>query len=497
MIRLRPRVKPGDKMTETLLINGKWVASSDGATQDVINPANRSVIRTISKASTNDVQAALEAATLAFPVWSEMSARERAAIMHKAMDIFRTRIDEANRLLTLEHGKPLNDSNKENLYSADVIDFYADEGRRLEGTHFSGDIGPTHSFVLRQPLGVVGAITPWNFPVDLLSWKLGPGLAAGCTFVIKPPSEAPLAATLFVESFVEAGIPDGVLNIVTGPGRTVGAELVTNPLSRKVAFTGSTATGLWIAQQASQQLKPVTLELGGSAPFVVCDDADLDIAVPEALRRTFSHTGQICISVNRIFVHRSRFDEYVERFTDAAHKLRVTADGIAEPDADMGPMINEAAIGTVVDHVADALERGATVTTGGQPPTGSDYAKGYFYLPTVLVNVDRDMRVMREETFGPLAPIAAFDTLEEGIQMANDTPYGLASYVYTSDLDKAYYAARHLRSGGVGINVNDITDIRAPFGGMKQSGMGRELGQPGLDSYMETKHVRFRYRTPR
>jgi acyl-CoA reductase-like NAD-dependent aldehyde dehydrogenase len=314
-------------MAETLLINGEWRASSDSATFDVTNPANGDVVQTISQATTADAQAALEAADAAFPVWSEMPARERARIMHAGMDIFRARLDDAARLLTREHGKPLNDSIKECNYSADVIDFYAEEGRRIEGTHFAGDLGPTHSFILKQPLGAVAAITPWNFPVDLLSWKLGPGLAAGCTFVIKPPSEAPLAATLFVRSFVEAGIPPGVVNLVTGPGRTVGAELVTNPISRKIAFTGSTATGLWIAEQAAKQLKAVTLELGGSAPFVVCDDADLDRAVPEALRRAYSHTGQICISVNRIFVQRRRFNEFTERFADAAHRLRVTADG--------------------------------------------------------------------------------------------------------------------------------------------------------------------------
>ncbi len=463
----------------------------------VINPANGEVIQHISKATTEDVQDALQAATDAFPVWAGLSARERAQLMHDAMDIFRQNLDEANRTLTLEHGKPLKDSRKENRFSADVIDYYAEEGRRQEGTHFAGDLGSTHSFVLKQPLGVVAAITPWNFPVDLLSWKLGPGLAAGCTFVIKPPSEAPLAASLFVRAFVEAGIPPGVLNIVTGPGRTVGAEMVTNPLSRKIAFTGSTATGLWIAERASNQLKALTLELGGSAPFVVCDDADLDIAVPEALRRSFSHTGQICISVNRIFVHRSLFEEFAERFTDAASKLHVTADGIAEPEADMGPMINQAGLETVLSHVEDAVEQGAEIRTGGKAPDGPEYANGYFYRPTVLTNVHREMRVMREETFGPLAPIAMFDSLEEGIDMANDTPYGLAAYVYTQDLDKAYYAAKKIRAGGVGINVNDITDIRGPFGGMKQSGIGRELGQPGLDSFMEVKHVRYRYRTPR
>ena len=484
-------------MTATLLIDGEWRASADGADLPVTNPANGEEIARVSQATTADVGAALEAASRAFPVWASLSARERARIMHGAMDIFRRNLDDAARALTREHGKPLNDSIKECSYSADVIDFYAEEGRRLDGTHFAGDLGPTHSFVLKQPVGVVAAITPWNFPVDLLAWKLGPGLAAGCTFVIKPPSEAPLAATLFVKAFVEAGIPPGVVNIVTGPGRTVGAELVTNPLSRKIAFTGSTATGLWIAEQAARQLKAVTLELGGSAPFVVCDDADLDIAVPEALRRAYSHTGQICISVNRIFVQRGAYEEFAARFTDAASRLRVTADGLADPDADMGPMINQAGLETVCQHVADAVERGAQIATGGKAPDGPQFARGHFYLPTVLTGVERDMRVMREETFGPVAPIARFETLEDGIAMANDTPYGLAAYVYTSDLDRAFYAARHLRAGGVGINVNDITDIRGPFGGMKQSGVGRELGQPGMDSYLEVKHVRYRYRPPR
>ncbi len=484
-------------MTATLLIDSEWRASTDGADVPVTNPANGEEIARVSQATTADVGAALEAASRAFPVWASLSARERARIMHGAMDIFRRNLDDAARALTREHGKPLNDSIKECSYSADVIDFYAEEGRRLDGTHFAGDLGPTHSFVLKQPVGVVAAITPWNFPVDLLAWKLGPGLAAGCTFVIKPPSEAPLAATLFVKAFVEAGIPPGVVNIVTGPGRTVGAELVTNPLSRKIAFTGSTATGLWIAEQAARQLKAVTLELGGSAPFVVCDDADLDIAVPEALRRAYSHTGQICISVNRIFVQRGVYEEFVARFADAASRLRVTADGLAEPDADMGPMINQAGLETVRQHVADAVERGAQIATGGKAPDGPQFARGFFYLPTVLTGVERDMRVMREETFGPVAPIARFETLAEGIAMANDTPYGLAAYVYTNDLDRAFYAARHLRAGGVGINVNDITDIRGPFGGMKQSGVGRELGQPGMDSYLEVKHVRYRYRPPR
>lgn len=484
-------------MAETLLIGGEWRASSEDKRLPVINPANGQHIAEIAEASAEDVDAAVEAAAAAFPTWSSLSGRERAALIHKAVELFRSRyLDEAARLLTQENGKPLNDSLKECRYTCDVLDFYADESRRLTGTHFAGDLGPTHSFIFKQPIGVVAAITPWNFPVDLLAWKIGPGLASGCTFVIKPSEEAPLAALLLIRAFVESGLPAGVLNIVTGRG-SVGARLVEHPLVRKIAFTGSVATGKWIAERAGKQLKRLTLELGGSAPFIVCQDADLDIAVPEALRRAFSHAGQICIGVNRILVHRDRFEEFVDRFTAAASQLRVAADGLAEPDADIGPLINVRGLENVQQHVDDAVQRGAQILVGGKPPTDPRYhPEGFFYLPTVLIRVDPAMRVMREETFGPVAPIASFNSLDEGIALANSTPYGLAAYVYTQNVDTAFYAARHLHAGGVGINVNDVTDIRAPFGGMNQSGIGRELGEPGLDSYLESKHIRYRYRPP-
>lgn len=478
-------------------IDGQWQPSASGETFDVTNPANGEVIQSVALSGVEDVQRALEVAAGAFPAWAQTPARERAALMHRAMTIFREEmLDDAARLLTQEHGKPLNDSYKECRYSADVIDFYADEARRIAGTHFTGDIGPTHSFVLKQPVGVVGAIIPWNFPVDLLAWKLGPGLAAGCTFVVKPSELAPLAAMKFVEAFIAAGLPAGVINIVNG-GAETGKALVTNPLTQKIAFTGSAGVGRWIGEQAGRQLKRVTLELGGSAPFIVCRDADLDTAVPEALRRTYSHTGQICISVNRIFVQRERFEDFADRFTAAAAKLRVTANGLEDTDADMGPIISRGGLEKVQAHVADAIARGAQVRLGGSVPDAPEYARGLFYTPTVLTNVNMDMRVMREETFGPVAPIVQFETVADAVTMANDTPYGLAAYVYTGDLDAAFYAARHLRAGGVGINVNDITDIRAPFGGVKQSGLGRELGEPGLDAYMDVKHVRYRYRPPR
>lgn len=479
-----------------LLINGEWQPSESGVYFDVINPARGEVIAQCPKATVAETILALEAAQNAFDDWRYTPARQRSELMHKAAAIFRERIDHIAELLTLEHGKPLQDSYKELNFSADVIDYYAEEARRLFGTHFEGDAGPTHSFVLKQPVGVVAAITPWNFPVDLLSWKVGPALAVGCTIVVKPPSQAPLAASEFLRCFVDAGLPPGVVNIVTGAGSTVGAAMVTNPISRKIAFTGSTPTGLWIAQEAAKQLKHVTLELGGSAPFLVFRDADLDLAVPQAIRRAFSHTGQICISVNRIFVHEDVFEEFTRRFAESASKLRV-ADGIKVPDADMGPMIDGAGLETVIEHLQDAVDKGASVLTGGSKPDGEEFSRGYFFLPTVLTDITPDMKVMREETFGPLAPIGIFKTTDEAIQMANDTPYGLAAYIFTRDLDTAMYAAERIDAGGIGVNVNDITDMRGPFGGRKMSGMGRELGQPGMDSYLEWKHVRVLRQEPR
>ncbi|MEZ4666326.1 MAG: NAD-dependent succinate-semialdehyde dehydrogenase [Anaerolineae bacterium] len=485
-------------MNETLLINGIWRAALSTKSLPIINPAYGAVIASVADAGPEDVDAAVRAAAAALPQWSATKGRERATLMHRAMDNFRSKyLDETARILTQENGKPLNDSIKECSYTADVIDFYADESRRITGTHFAGDMGNTHSFVTKEPVGVVAAILPWNFPVDLLAWKIGPGLAAGCTFVIKPSEEAPLAVLKLVQAFLDAGLPNGVLNVLTG-GRATGATLVQHPDVQKIAFTGSLATGQWIGQQAALQMKRVTLELGGSSPFIVCDDANIEVAAQQALRRCFSHTGQICISVNRIYAHHSIFDEFTQHCVALTRKLRVASDGLHEPSADMGPMISAAGVVKVESHVSDAQQKGAKVLVGGNRPKGIEYSPdGYFYNPTVLIDVSPEMKVMSEETFGPVAPIASFIGLEEAVNMANNTPYGLAAYIFTNDMNRAFYAARHLRFGGVGVNVNDITDIRGAFGGMKQSGIGRELGVPGLDSYLETKHIRFAYQDPK
>ena len=471
------------------LIGGEWHIGTD--TFPVINPATREEVARATRGTVREAASAVEAAAGTFPRWSATPSRDRAAVLHRVAALLRERLAAMAVLLTREQGKPLRDSRKELATTADVLDLYAEEARRVGGEALPGETGDTFSFVLRQPVGVVAAIGPWNFPVELLAWKIAPALAAGCTVVAKPPSEAPLTVLEMGRCFMDAGLPAGVLNMVTGPGRTVGEALVTHPLVRKIAFTGSTATGRRIGALAAEQLKRVTLELGGSAPFIVCEDADLERAVPDAVRRSFSHAGQICISVNRIYVHKRLFGEFTDQFVERTRRL-VVADGLRVPDADLGPMVSEAARQQVQEHVADAIAKGAQVLTGGREPEEDEYARGFFYLPTVLVDVEPAMRCMSEETFGPVAPIARFSTLDEALAMANATEYGLAAYIYTRDLKTALDAAARLESGGVGVNVNDITDLRMPFGGWKASGVGRELGRYGLEPYVELKHVRLR-----
>ena len=471
-----------------MLINGYDVpiASASGKTATIYNPANREPVALVAVAGRDEARQALQAANNAFPVWSGTASSKRAEILHQSARLVRERSDAIARLLTLEQGKPLKKAKVEVLSSADVLDYYAEEGKRNFGEWIAGP--KSRSIVLRQPVGVAALITPWNFPVDLLAWKVAPCLAAGCTFVAKPPSLAPLAATEFVRAVAEAGLPAGAANVVHGSGVVVGAELVENPISRKIAFTGETATGRAIMASAAAHIKRVSLELGGQSPFIVCPDADLQAAAASASQRAFSNMGQICISVNRIYVSEEVAEPFTEELVRRAERLKI-GDGLKE-DVDLGPMFSLKQRDKTKEHVADALEKGADLLTGGLEPEGEAFRKGYFYRPTVLAKADHRMRVMREETFGPVAPIMKFKTLEEAISLANDTEFGLAAYVFTSDLKTALQAAEGLEAGGIGVNVNNVVDLQAPFGGWKESGLGRELGHWGLDAYLETKHIR-------
>lgn len=471
-----------------MLIDGRDLLLEEGSGRRAViyNPANQEAVGEVAVGRRQDARLALQAAEKAFPLWSKTSSQKRGEILHEAAARVRERAEELARLLTLEQGKPLKFARAEVLSSADVLDYYAEEGKRNYGEWITGP--RSRSIVLHQPIGVAALITPWNYPVDLLAWKVAPCLAAGCTFVAKPPSLAPLAATEFVRAVSQAGLPAGAANVVHGPGEVVGAELVESPISKKIAFTGETATGRSIMAAAAAHIKRVSLELGGQSPFIVCADADIKAAAASAAQRAFSNMGQICISVNRIYVA----DEVAEAFTDelVARTERFKIGSGLDPDVDLGPMFSRSQRDKTREHVADALEKGAELLSGGREPEGEAYEKGYFFLPTVLCRANHKMKVMREETFGPVAPLMKFKSLEEAISLANDSPYGLAAYVFTSDLKTALLAAEGLEAGGIGVNVNNVVDLQAPFGGWKESGLGRELGRWGLEAYMETKHIR-------
>ncbi|MDD1741454.1 MAG: aldehyde dehydrogenase family protein, partial [Methanothrix sp.] len=437
-----------------MLIDGRDLLPDEGRgrTAIIYNPANQEAVAQVVVGTRQDARLALQAARRAFPLWSGISSQKRAEILHDAAGRVRERAEEIARLLTLEQGKPLKFARAEVLSSADVLDYYAEEGKRNYGEWMAGP--HSRSIVLRQPIGVAALITPWNYPVDLLAWKVAPCLAAGCTFVAKPPSKAPLAATEFVRAVSQAGLPAGAANVVHGPGGEVGAELVENPISGKIAFTGETATGRSIMAAAAAHIKRVSLELGGQSPFIVCADADIKAAAASAAQRAFSNMGQICISVNRIYVA----DEVAEAFTDelvrAAQRLKI-GNGL-DSDVDLGPMFSREQRDKTQVHVADALERGAELLCGGREPEGEAYEKGYFFLPTVLCRADHKMKVMRDETFGPVAPLMKFRGLEEALSLANDSPYGLAAYLFTGELKTALRMAEGLEAGGIGVNVNNV-----------------------------------------
>ena len=470
-----------------LLIGGHWRNSSERESFRVLDPATGEVVGQAQAASPEDASKAIEAAYEAFAVWSKEPPHLRGAILKRAAQLARSRAEELGRLLTLEQGKPLKEAVGEVLAAADALEYFGEEGWRIIGDIFPPNRKRRANLVLKRPLGVVVAISPWNYPVLLLSWKLGPALIAGNTVVAKPPSEAPLAATLFTALIQEAGAPPGVVNVVTGRGSRIGPVLVTHPLTAKVAFTGETKTGKEIMALAAQGLKRLSLELGNSTPLLVFPDADLGAAAEAAAYRSFRNAGQICNAVNRIYVHQEVLDGFLTNFLDRVAKITV-GHGLQNPD--MGPLCTEEGLLRTQAHVRDALERGATLLFGGDRLQGEGYERGFFYQPTVLLHVPPEALVMREETFGPVAPISTFSRVEEAIALANSTPYGLVAYAFTKDLGVLWALAEGLEFGTVGVNNVVGGEFPYPYAGWKESGLGVENSTYAVEAYLQLKHLR-------
>lgn len=469
-----------------LLIDGRRMEGA-GTPVDVINPAEEEVIAKASTASPRDVDQAVEAAHRAFPSWSQTTPSVRSQILRKGAALARERLEDLARLLTLEQGKPLRDARGEIQASIDAFEYFAEQARRIYGEVIPNDNPNRRSLVIRQPVGPVAAIGPWNYPVLLLSWKVAPALAAGCSLVVKPPSVTPIAISRFLECLVDAGAPAGVLNIVIGPGSTVGTHLVKHPLIRKIAFTGQTETGKEIMRMAADGIKRISLELGGHCPMLVFPDANVEAAAKAGVYRSFRNMGQICNAINRVYVHQAIYSQFLEAFVEETRRLRI---GPGLEDLDLGPMTTQDGVKKVIEHVEDARIHGATVTYGGARPSGPKCERGYFYQPTVLTGVDHSMKVMREETFGPVAPIMPFQTVDEGVRLANDTPYGLVAYAFTSTLKTAMQVADRLEAGTIGINNVAGGEVPFPYAGWKESGFGIELSHQGLEEYLLTKHIR-------
>jgi succinate-semialdehyde dehydrogenase/glutarate-semialdehyde dehydrogenase len=465
------------------LINGEWVSASSGATFDVINPASGQVVESVADLSAEDCAKAIDAAEAAFPKWAALTAKDRAIILRKWFNLITEHTEMLAALITEEMGKPLAEARGEVAYGASFVDWFAEEGRRIYGDVINPHMTDKRILAIKQPVGVVAAITPWNFPLAMITRKVSPALAAGCTVVIKPSEDTPLTALAVCELANQAGMPAGVINCVTGmdaPG--IGAVLTGDSRVRKVTFTGSTQVGKILYRQCANSVKKLSLELGGNAPFIVFDDADLDAAVDGAMLCKFRNAGQTCVCANRILVQSGIHDRFVDAFVERVKSMKV-ADGKTE-GSEIGPLINADGKAKVEAHVDDALAKGATAVCGGS----AHDAGPLFYSPTVLVGVTKEMRMASEETFGPVAPIYRFDHEAEAVQLANDTPYGLAAYFYTEDLSRTFRVYEALDYGIIGVNTGIISTEVAPFGGVKESGLGREGGPHGIEEFLETKY---------
>ncbi|NWC93520.1 MULTISPECIES: aldehyde dehydrogenase [unclassified Pseudomonas] len=473
-----------------LFINGQFRQGA-GPRLPVENPATGEVLGHIASATAQEIEEAVSAAHHAFAAWSRELPKTRASALHRLGDLISADALNMAQIMTAEQGKPVNEAKGEVLKLAEACHFYAEEATRVHGEIVPNDQPGFQSLVVREPIGVVAAITPWNYPAELVGWKLCASLAAGCTIVIKPAELTPYTALAIAQKCLEAGIPAGVVNVLTGQGSQVGQALVEHPQVSKVAFTGSSAVGLHI-QRTCPQVKRLSLELGGNCPMVVTASADLDAAVKGAARRSFRNCGQICIAINRIYVHRSIYPAFLSKLGAAADALSVH-NGLEHPAADLGAMASAEPLNKTRAHLEDALAKGARLIAGGKAPEGAEYANGHFMRPTVVADCTHQMLVMSEETFGPLVGVAPFDDLAEAIALANDTPYGLASYAYARDLTEIHTLSAGLDYGNVAINNVDAGIMNAPYGGRKQSGVGYEHGREGLLEYFNFKHVRLHH----
>ncbi len=467
-----------------MYINGEWLEDADYDKLDVHNPSNGERIGYIPLGGKKEAELAAEAAYAAFPSWSQTTAEERSKLLRKWYDLILAHAEQIARLITLEMGKPLREARGEVRYAASFVEWYAEEAKRIYGETVPASFRNKRIAVLKQPVGVVAAITPWNFPAAMLTRKLAPAFAAGCTAIVKPSELTPFTAVKLVQLAEEAGFPPGTINLVMGDAPAIGASFMENEKVRKISFTGSTRIGKLLMEQGAKHIKKLSLELGGHAPMLVMDDADIDKAVQQIIASKFRNAGQACICGNRVYVQSTIYDRFITKFVDETEKLKV-GDGFDE-QSDIGPLINKAALDKVELQVKDALQKGAKLLTGGESITDGG---GYFYKPTILGDARENMQCMTEETFGPVAPVQVFDTDEEAIRLANHTSYGLAAYVFSESMSRGLNIVEKLEYGIVGWNDGLPSTAQAPFGGMKESGIGREGGHQGLECYLETKYV--------
>ncbi|RDD61588.1 NADP-dependent succinate-semialdehyde dehydrogenase [Ferruginivarius sediminum] len=478
-----PKLQDAKLFRQQAYVNGKWRDAASGETIQVTNPASGEVIGTIPSMGAAETREAIEAADRAWPAWRAKTAKERANILRTWFNLIMQAQEDLAALMTTEQGKPLAESRGEVAYGASFVEWFAEEAKRVYGDIIPPHQGDKRLVVVKQPIGVTASITPWNFPIAMITRKCAPALAAGCPVVIKPAAETPFCALALAELAERAGVPAGILNVVTGPAKEIGGELTSNPTVRKLSFTGSTEVGKLLMEQCAGTVKKLSLELGGNAPFIVFDDADLDAAVEGAMMCKFRNTGQTCVCANRIFVHDAVYDAFAEKLTAKVKELKVGSG--FEEGVGQGPLIGPEALAKVEEHVADATAKGAKVAVGGK----RHELGGTFYEPTVLTGVTPQMKVTDEETFGPVAPLFRFKSEEEAIELANATQYGLAAYFYARDLGRVWRVGEALEYGIVGINTGIISNEVAPFGGIKESGIGREGSKYGIEEFLEIKYM--------